>query len=50
MRDICIGRDLDEVVIALQPKQQAIEDRKTLAVAMEDRGLGWRVLRILLTR
>lgn len=40
LRDIVIGRDLDEVVIVLQPKQQAIEDRETLGIAMQDRGLG----------
>src|SRR3982750_2005749 len=39
LRDIEIGRDLDEIVIVLQPKQQAIEDRETLGIAMQDRGL-----------
>src|SRR3954451_23534879 len=40
LRDVEIGRDLDEIVVVFQPKQQAIEDRETLGIAMEDRGLG----------
>lgn len=40
LRDIRIGRDLDEIVIVLQSPEQAIEDRKALGIAMQDRGLG----------
>ena len=35
-RNIRIGRDLDELMIVFQPEQQAIEDRKALAIAMQD--------------
>ena len=49
LRDVRIGRDLDEIVIVLQPPEQAIEDRKTLGIAMQDGGIG-RGRRILPTR
>ncbi len=40
LRDIGVGRDVDEIVIVLQAPEQAIEDRKALGIPMQDRGPG----------
>ena len=39
LRDIGIGRDLQQVVMAAQPPQQAIEHGEALGIAMQDRDL-----------
>ena len=39
LRDIRIGGDLEQFVIAPQPPQQAIQNGKALGIAMQDRGL-----------
>ena len=39
LRDIGIGRDAEQVVVVTQPPQQAIEDRKTFVIAVQDRRL-----------
>ena len=56
--DIGVGRDLEQVVVAAQPPQQAIEQGEPLGVAVQDRdfcqfdesgghveGAGWRLKR-----
>jgi hypothetical protein len=39
LRDIRIGGDIEQFVIAPQPPQQAVQDGKTLDIAMQDRDL-----------
>ena len=37
--DIGIGRDIEQIVMAAQPPQQAIEQGEALGIAMQDRDL-----------
>ena len=38
-RDIRIGRDRQQIVMAAQPPQQPVQDRKALGIAVQDRRL-----------
>ena len=39
LRNIRIGRDREQIVMAAQPPQQPVQDRKPFGIAMQDRRL-----------